>query len=145
MQTFLPHADFYKTASVLDWRRLGKQRIEAKQILLTIEKGEEAGGWRNHPAVNMWRGYENALAVYGITICLEWIERGYNDNQLEWFRNKVISYDNKDTPPWLGNKDFHLSHRSNLLRKNLDHYSQFWPNVPDNLEYVWPSKELLLA
>jgi hypothetical protein len=93
----------------------------------------------------MWRGYENTLAVYGITICLEWIERGYNDNQLEWFRNKVISYDNDDTPPWLGNKDFHLSHRSNLLRKNLDHYSQFWPNVPDNLEYVWPSKELLLA
>jgi hypothetical protein len=41
-------------------------------------------------------------------------------------------------PKWLGNADFHASHRSNLLRKEPSHYSQFhWVESPD-LPYVWP-------
>jgi hypothetical protein len=44
-------------------------------------------------------------------------------------------------PPWLGNEDFHRSHRSNLLRKYPEHYRQFWPDEPDNLPYFWPTKE----
>jgi len=32
MQTFLPYADFKESAQCLDYRRLGKQRVEAKQI-----------------------------------------------------------------------------------------------------------------
>jgi len=144
MQTFLPYSNFYETASVLDWRRLGKQRVEAKQVLLTIDRGDEAKGWRNHPAVNMWRGYETALAYYGSVICLEWIERGYNDTQLEWFRDR-IGNNQVTLPPWLGDEDFHTSHKSNLLRKDFDHYSQFWSDIPNDLEYVWPVDMLVLA
>ena len=33
MQTFLPHADFDRSAEVLDLRRLGKQRVEVIQIV----------------------------------------------------------------------------------------------------------------
>jgi len=33
MQTFLPYASFAKSAACLDNRRLGKQRVEAMQIL----------------------------------------------------------------------------------------------------------------
>ena len=32
MQTFLPYADFQRSAQVLDYKRLGKQRVEALQI-----------------------------------------------------------------------------------------------------------------
>jgi hypothetical protein len=32
MQTFLPYEDFTLSAQVLDYRRLGKQRVEALQI-----------------------------------------------------------------------------------------------------------------
>ena len=39
MQTFLPHRSFSKSAETLDYRRLGKQRVEAKQILEAIRKG----------------------------------------------------------------------------------------------------------
>jgi hypothetical protein len=28
MQTFLPYKSFEESASVLDWRRLGKQRVD---------------------------------------------------------------------------------------------------------------------
>lgn len=42
MQTFLPFPDFARSAKVLDNKRLGKQRIEAKQILeINILKSKE--------------------------------------------------------------------------------------------------------
>jgi hypothetical protein len=37
----------------------------------------------------------------------------------------------------LGREDFHESHRSNLLRKDPDHYYKFGWTEPTNLEYVW--------
>lgn len=55
MQTFLPYPDFERSAAALDYRRLGKQRIEAYQILQTLQNPEQRS-WRNHPAVRMWRG-----------------------------------------------------------------------------------------
>ena len=51
MQTFLPYANFEDSAKVLDWRRLGKQRVEADQILNIISGKTEKLGWRNHPPV----------------------------------------------------------------------------------------------
>ena len=37
MQTFLPYESFKQSARVLDWRRLGKQRVEGMQIINAIE------------------------------------------------------------------------------------------------------------
>ena len=54
MQTFLPYADFAETARVLDQRRLGKQRVEALQVLRALFI--PGYGWRHHPVVRMWRG-----------------------------------------------------------------------------------------
>jgi hypothetical protein len=56
MQTFLPFADFADSAASLDPRRLGKQRVEVLQIVRAITWPKY--GWRNHPAANMWRGFE---------------------------------------------------------------------------------------
>ena len=63
MQTFLPYSSFTQTASTLGNKRLGKQRVEAKQIYLALT--QEEYGWKTHPAVLMWKGYEQALAFYG--------------------------------------------------------------------------------
>ncbi|WP_234470062.1 MSMEG_6728 family protein, partial [Streptomyces sp. MBT70] len=70
MQTFLPDSDFRRSALLLDRRRLGKQRVEALQVLrgLTVP----GYGWRRHPAVRMWSGYEEALVRYGLEICRVW-------------------------------------------------------------------------
>lgn len=135
MQTFLPFADFQRTAHVLDRQRLGKQRVEVKQILAALDK--TSGGWVNHPAVKMWRGYRTALAYYGFIICSEWRERGYNDSLLPQFVVE-IGEDPIDFPHWLGNDDMHTSHQSNLVRKLPEHYAPFFPDVPDDLPYVWP-------
>jgi len=130
MQTFLPYPSFEKTVACLDWRRLGKQRVEAYQIL-NVLRGQSTG-WANHPAIKMWRGYEDALAVYMNCCISEWIRRGYNNNM------KLELVENYDLPEWVGWEDFHSSHRSNLLRKDFIYYSQFGWDEPNDLPYVWP-------
>lgn len=142
MQTFLPYPNFQQTAEALDWRRLGKQRVEAKQILMillnepTLSPLKRKRGWVNHPAVKMWKGYEAALALYGYTICVEWRKRGYVDNQLEYFAARLSS--NPSMPMWL-TVDFCRAHQSNLKRKLPEHYKF---DVPADLEYVWPTREV---
>ena len=131
MQTFLPYPSFIESAHCLDYRRLGKQRVEARQILNALKNG---GAWQNHPAVKMWRGYETALIFYGNCMITEWIFRGYN-NSMEIID---IGHDEIICPPFVGSKEFHASHRSNLLRKDYDYYSKFGWKEPSDLEYVWP-------
>jgi hypothetical protein len=140
MQTFVPHEDNSKTATSLDRQRLGKQRVEAWQILLTLNKGEQAKGWKNHPAVKMWRGHEWALCLYAEAICKEWIGRGYKDTMLPRFQtwraeNPQV---NKTPPMWWGDVRVHASHRSKLLEKNLDHYAPHFPNDEAGSDYHWP-------
>ena len=43
-------------------------------------------------------------------------------------------------PPWLGDEDFHRSHRSSLLNKDPEWYGDVFTDVPPDLPYVWPSK-----
>lgn len=131
MNTFLPYPSFVESASCLDRARLGKQRVEVLQIL-NVLTGKRTG-WCNHPAVRMWRGYEACLALYGLVMCLEWTNRGYNDSVANRLEAKEVV-----APPWLGDAAFHASHRSNLLRKDIVHYSKFGWQEPASLPYIWP-------
>lgn len=132
MQTFLPYADFRQSAAVLDYRRLGKQRVEVKQLLNALTG--QSKGWANHPAAIMWRGYEQALMVYGNACIYEWVSRGYNNTMPYWPARRLY-----EAPWWLGNADFHRSHQSNLLRKDAAWYSKWFHDVPHDLPYVWPA------
>jgi hypothetical protein len=141
MQTFLPYKNFKRSAQVLDRQRLGNQRVEGF-IILKILLGE-GSAWKNHPAVKMWRGYEAALVDYLNAICDEWKSRGYKDTMKEKINNLFFSSNLPKKivlPPFAGNREFHKSHKSNLLRKNRTHYSKYFPNVPDDLPYVWMYK-----
>jgi hypothetical protein len=148
VQTFLPHADFRDAAAVLDQQRLGKQRVETIQVLraLTVP----GYGWRHHPAAAMWAGYEEALVRYGLEICAVWCATGRQDTCQATLRHDLgmalVRTQRElagagDLPPWLGDTAFHLSHRSALVRKNPAHYRQYFPDVPDDLPYVWPGSD----
>jgi hypothetical protein len=129
MQTFVPYDNVIEIAQCLDYRRLGKQRVETLQILKALQQG---GGWSNHPATKMWAGYERGLAWYGNIIILEWIERGYKNN-MEPFPNPAPEF-----PSWWGDERVHSSHRAALLFKAPEHYNQFgWDEKPE-LNYFWP-------
>lgn len=148
MQTFLPFPDFKQTAKVLDYRRLGKQRLEALMCLELI-LGIRDDNWKYHPVYHMWRAYPEALSLYISTICHEWINRGYKDTRLEKLKalNQKLNFKFIYFPSWLGDERFHASHRSILLGKNYDWYSQFdWSEKPaimdkkGNWSYFWPVK-----
>ena len=147
MNTFLPVRDYQRSAQILDWRRLGKQRVEAYSIMRILLNHVDGGNYKNHPAVNMWRGYEYSLDIYGWYMCEEWRNRGYKDNLLQRFVDfheelKLLGLPNKGDPWWLGNRELHLSHRSNLLRKDFNYYYKFpeFKGVVDSVGYWWPTK-----
>jgi len=134
MITFLPLPSFEESAKVLDRRRLGCQRGECLLLLKTLA-GEDTR-WINHPIISMWRGHEQALAVYGCSICVEWKRRGYKDSTHE----RIMDYMDSEKypivyPVW--DERLYASHRAALLYKAPEWYSQFgWEEEP-KIEYWW--------
>jgi hypothetical protein len=140
-----------KSCEFLDSQRLGKQRVEAAQILeillntpilpvnvqSVVPFDRSTSRWANHPAVNMWSGHEEWLKFYLQCAIGEWTSRDYRNNIV------VPRYDLKSQPgpSWLGHAEFHDSHKSNLVRKFPAHYRQHWPEQDPSLRYFWPTQE----
>ena len=122
-------------AKMLDYKRLGKQRVEAKQIIDTLEHYDEKKGWKNHPALLMWKDNINALKYYYNCMVDEWIFRGY--------KNEMKKYDIKGDvvyPWWFHNKYVQLSHKCSLYRKNTKYYRNLTiDNEFLKVGYIWPS------
>ena len=122
MQTFLPTKDFKTAAKLLDYRRLGKQRVEGLQLINSLSPDYDKKGWLNHPARLMWVGYENTMQLYNIETPIVF-------------------------PQWLGYPELHKSHRMNLLRKDYDYYKEHF-NVDSTTDlrtisqypYYWPTE-----
>jgi hypothetical protein len=95
--------------------------------------------WRNHPAVKMWSGYSDMLALYHDECILEWIKRGFKNTM-------TLKHQNKDRiihPWWFGNEDFHRAHRARLIEKDEIFYLSKFPNDKgfNNSKYFWPCNE----
>jgi len=137
MQIFIPVADLDKTMEVLDYKRLGKQRIEARQIInIILERtvnGKKRVGWKNHPCSLMWGPYIEFLKVYYNKCIEEWKRRGYkNTMELEPVdESKVI------IPSWWGDEEVHSCHRGNLLRKDKEFYEKLGWTDPIKDGYLW--------
>lgn len=148
MQTFLPYADFEASARALDVKRLGKQRVETIQVVRALTW--PGYGWANHPAVLMWKGFEEALGRYGFVCCDVWTGLGFGDTcaatigadlaavGITEVRTQAELAEAGALPPWLGDPELHRSHQSALVRKDPEHYGPLFPGVPDDVEYVWP-------
>lgn len=200
VNTFLVDSDYRKSAQQLDYRRLGKQRVEAYQILnliqnirllstqsgiqLTSENGKnfqkfvqdvkkwytklghlfiitsdeklvecyqdkkeaKVGkderlikmGFCNHPAVEMWYGYEDALKEYINAHIEEWIARGYKNTM------KTYAVKAKEHPEWTEWSEIHENHKGALLKKELDRAEKPWYQNMQNFlsakpfdDYIW--------
>ena len=141
MQTFLPYQDFSKSLACLDNKRLGKQRVEAMQILQALEPNSTSR-WKNHPAVKMWIGYEAALCFYHDLAIITWIKRGFKNTMKykcetggKFIENMLIK------PIWL-TEQFRSAHRSNLLRKDFAFYSKYGWTEDASQEYIWPTSKI---
>lgn len=131
MQTFLPVADFQASAEMLDDRRLGKQRLEALQLIRALTS--EGGGWSSHPAAHMWSQNLSALMRYHDVCIAEWIRRGFKNTMQVFVPPAYVM------PPWFGDDRFHSAHRAALLFKDERFYRRYdWREEPC-LNYLWPS------
>ncbi len=148
MQTFLPYPDFAASAATLDDRRLGKQRVEALQVLRALTW--TTYGWKRHPAVRMWAGYPDGLAAYGLAVCAEWTGRGRPDTCAATIgtdlaaagrpspRTQAELAARAELPEWIGDDRVHRSHRSALVRKDPEFYGPLFPDADPEEPYVWP-------
>lgn len=159
MQTFLPYPNFEQSAKCLDNKRLGKQRIEGLQILDALYRGPfsctncrqpsitchcshrniRATPWYNHPATQLWKGYELQLCFYVQNVIDEWKSRGFKDKCEEKLEFFLSHYEfSSSTLPWfIGLTEFHNSHKAALLAKYPEHYSQFNWDVEPEVKYLW--------
>lgn len=121
---------------VLDPSRLGNQAYRECKTLIS-------GGWNNHPAAKMWKGYESALARYALACFAELASRGkHYPTHVQYFTQFVVD---DRLPPWFGDDRLHSSHRAALLYKLPQWYGVFeWkelpavPNDKGSLPYFWP-------
>lgn len=153
MQTFLPSRTFNTSAEMLDNKRLNKQILEGYQILNVLSNDDPHAGWRNHPAVKMWRGAEHFLYTYVLAMVAEAKKRGIktenNMANLERLRNAKAFRWGKTIPSWYQNseimKKITTTHRANLYIKDSEYYVRFAYAIdhPDNetccdkCKYFW--------
>ena len=151
MQTFLPYPDFAASAAALDSKRLGKQRVEALQVLRAVTR--VTYGWKRHPAVRMWVGYAEGVGAYGTAMCLEWVSRGGADTvagtigvdlaaaglpsvprtQHELARAYAL-------PEWIGDERVHASHRAGARAQGPGLLRRAVPHADPELPYFWPGE-----
>ena len=167
IELYVPYWKFDKTMASLDTKTLDESRYHAKLILDSIIKDD----YRKNPLiiesqVKMWKGCENAIALYGLMACREFMRRGKKDHNFRFhFQDFLLKLkpndpqyfgpdftfdklNNDDDPalteffPWFfGNKTFHLVQKSLLIRKSFEHYMPQWPGVPNNIPLWYPSFE----
>jgi hypothetical protein len=148
VQTFVPYPDFAESAAVLDNKRLNKQLLEGRQVYHILTENRTHGAWVNHPAVKMWRNYDNALYAYLGAVKHECDMRGIS-TQKNWEAINQMYHWNWDRgynvvmPPWWGDERVHQSHRNNLYRKDPEYYAQFahdqFLSCCDRCNYFWPT------
>ena len=144
MQTFICDIVLNISASNLDVKRLGKQRIEAIQIAMCLLEKESK--WKNHPAVKMWKGFEVFLVKeYLKSILDEWNKRGFKNEKCKehYFRLLEKVKNKKIIKPYWINSEFIEAHRSNLIRKKPEFYKKLWSFTESNLEYIWPKGDIV--
>lgn len=162
MQTFLPSSHFATSAERLDSKRLNKQILEGYQILNVLSGNSPTGGWRNHPAVLMWKDSEWLLNEYVYAMIKEAKQRGIkvdkNQENMKLLKKKFSEDWGKDTPKWFKDEKKLMlvvtTHKANLFRKDPIFYYEYQHAVtsPYNApccqdrktpcQYYWPTHEL---
>lgn len=162
MQVFLPESSFARCAEVLDTKRLVKQLLEGRQILTVLAGESTSKGWKNHPAVKMFEGYEVTLVAYLAAIRDEMDARGY-----KWEKNWAVIQDIYDKhykgepqpwPYWMLDQSLWnrlmITHRGRLWEKDPVKYQQYESEGKVFMEHVccpestctyyWPTHKMPL-
>jgi hypothetical protein len=149
VNTFVLHPNLWVNARLLDSEHLGKQRVEAMQILKNVEGNPDS--WDKHPVTKMWVGYGPFLRKYINSIIYEWTRRGYQNNY-----DLLEISEEVEAPWWWHIQAIHFTHQANLYLKDPRffhdlnmRFNMSIPTIFDNQEcfelytslgYIWVSK-----
>lgn len=130
MQIFRPYIDWRLSAAALDDKRLGKQRVECKQVLKAILRKLELikdgkRGWLNHPIILMYynngRPYIKDVTGFYRSCVNEWKRRGFKSTiKLEDVSELLKKVESVDGTPITHVHE--VEYRRILLIKDPDHY-----------------------
>ncbi len=120
-------------------------RKQAKIILRALTGRSKA--FERHPVMGMWRGREEALAIYGGYISSAWRGRGgVDDGYYPWFEEVRLELRGRSRvltrmPLWFGDEDLHAYHRALLIQHNPEHYREQFAGMDTSPreEEWWPA------
>lgn len=140
MITYMTRMSIGATAQDLDTIMLGQQREQALLLLDVMTGVKEA---EQHPMMWGWEGYEYFLGIYGMMLSMEWhMNRGFADKMFWDFERACKELKepgaNLMPPPWFKDTAILRSHRSELYRRNPDHYGDLWSVLDDDWPMLWP-------
>jgi len=134
MEIFHSEETWSLSVLALDDKRLGKQRLECIQILLSlsgiINIWEIPKYIHNHPVTLLWKGNEDYLLSYTTACIIEWGNRGYKNTKcisaFHDMRAITGDYPVKGKPSFI-TADFIQSHKIKLYSKNPLFYAKYKP------------------
>lgn len=138
MQIWLPDPNFALSMHVLDGPLLWRQRHDVIKLLETLTSTSATMTYRHHPLVDMWRGCEYTLAMYGMAACHEWRDRGNTDDMTtkftDFMHDALVSgrlplQGHNGVPWWLGQQGYHDSHKAALVTRDDRLYAPLWPSL----------------
>tara|TARA_B100001778_G_scaffold330827_2_gene334041 strand:- start:5474 stop:6046 length:573 start_codon:yes stop_codon:yes gene_type:complete len=122
-----------------------RKRLQEKKKLMQLR------GWVGHPAREIWRGHEKALAYYGLLICQEWASRGYEEATAPKIAAVASEFAWTSWPDWMEDPEVHRYMRQSLRYKEVvDNanlvaqskspiwwYRNQWPDIEPIYGYIW--------
>lgn len=136
--------NFGNMAKSLDRQRRFKQAVEAKEILLTIERKRQAAreenpgkkiGFKNHPIVVMWENHTECLKAYFNAFYIQLVNDGFRMEKLQL----MAVCESFEVPWFLMYKPLIYSHQARLLQKDPIYYADKFdfPAVYLHFGYIW--------
>lgn len=122
-----------ETAKALDKKRLNKQIIEAKQIIMALNG--ETKAWANHPVVKMYEDPGPLLWLRGYLKILENYKEGRGF--LLKFLNKLIH----SIRPDFQTQEYFDQMKRRLYTKDNAHYAQWAHLGISEVNWYWSPKE----
>lgn len=172
MHTFLPYESFEESAACLDNRRLKTQCKDALECLYlitgmplytikpTLSNSNKATGsasptpnektpnWE-HPCRKMWQGYAYYLSSYTITMCMELLDRDFDNPDISLVLEKTLELhsmlnldEKRIIPPWLDKKVIYDNHKAFLIFKAPNVYSSDWPDISPSSFIYYPAQSV---
>lgn len=131
-RTWCPEREARLGASRLNRQHLVAQLGEGSIVLRALLEPCDGAGWRHHPAVRMWRGYERAFLAYLWAHLVEAESRGFFVDNFRWRFIQGYAAVGLLTPavmPWWWGGRIHERERAVLVARFPGHYVKFWPDV----------------